>query len=127
MVWGNTCHTNLSSLFIKLKHIIYDARYREPTSQLFYNLKLLVKIQTAILMYKAFNTMLPINLLVYFSRKLTMNECVTRQINAFEQPCARTTIKQQCVSIVGVKVWNNIDHCMTCSKNIYAWKILMKK
>ena len=44
MVWGNTYHANLLPLFIKQKHVIRimcNARYREHTSQLFYNLKLL--------------------------------------------------------------------------------------
>ena len=48
MVCGNTFHTNLLPLSIEQKHvirIIYNARYREPTSQLFHNLKLLTVFQ----------------------------------------------------------------------------------
>ena len=73
----------------------------------------IVKVQTAMFMYKAFNTMLPINLLAYFSRILAENECVTRQKNAFKQLYARSKKKHQCVSLVGFTKRNNIDNYVT--------------
>ena len=65
--------------------------------------------------------MLSIYLLANFSRKFIKNECVTGRINAFKQPSDRTTKKQQCVLIVGVRIWNNNDNDISLSKNIYAF------
>ena len=127
MVFGSTYYANLLPLFIKQKHIkiICNAKYREHTSQMIYDLKLLtvfqiVRVQTAIFMYNVFNTMLPINFLAYFSQKLTMNKCVTRQINIFKQLYVCTTKNQQCVLIVGVKIWNNIDDGSIASINMFS-------
>ena len=48
-------------------------------------------------MLKAFNTVLPINLLTYFPRNVTKKEYVARLINTFNQPNAHTATIQLCV------------------------------
>ena len=55
-----------------------------------------------------------------FKKKLTKNECVTKQTSTFKQLYAQTTKQQQCVSIVGVKIWNNIDNYITYCEKMYT-------
>ena len=66
-VWGNTYQSNITSLFLKQKkciRIICKAKYLDHTDDLFVKLNALrltdiIKINTAIFMYKAYHNLLP--------------------------------------------------------------------
>jgi len=45
----------------------------------------------------------------------------------FKTPFARTTLKQMCLSIYGVKLWNTLDYELKCYKNVCKFKNLCKK
>ena len=86
MVWGNTYHSNILPILIKQKEairIVCKVKSDHHT-ELFVNMKLLnfkeiVELQTAALMYKAFDQLLPYNLQRYFTIKSNEYEIETRQ------------------------------------------------
>ena len=69
-IWRNTCRTNVLPVFLKQKRllrIVCRCKRLDHTTPLFYKmhaLKLfdLIKLKTAVVMFKACNTMLPVNL-----------------------------------------------------------------
>ena len=69
-IWGNTYRTNVLPVFIKQKRllrIVCRGKRFDHTTPLFYKmhaLKLfdLIKLKTAVVMFKAYNNMLPVNL-----------------------------------------------------------------
>ena len=93
IVWGHTYGTHLLPLFLKQKKAIVnicDAKYKEHTSKLFYDMKLLtihqiIKLQRGIFMYKAFYIKLPYNLQAYLVYERTNYEIKTRQSSSFRQ------------------------------------------
>ena len=79
---------------------------------LFYNLHILkvpdlVELKTAIIMFKAFNNILPLNVPQFFS--IYKSVYSTRQECNFIQKYARISLKSMCISIRGVKLWNALD------------------
>ena len=81
MVLGNTYATNLMPLYLKQKktiRIVCNVKYRDNTSELIYDMKLLtiyqiIEFQTAIFMYEAFHMKLPYNQQkLFYLRDLTM-------------------------------------------------------
>ena len=69
-IWGNTCAANLKCLVLlqkKVVRLICGAQRLDHTSSLFYDLRILklpdmVKLKTAEIMYKAYNSSLPNNI-----------------------------------------------------------------
>ena len=136
-IWGNTYETRWKGLFILQKRamrIIHGVGFRDHTNLLFHRsraLKLndLVKLNVAMIMYKAFNSSLPQNLQKLFIRK-TYNDNVitTRQIEKFKQPAFRTTMKGMCISVCGVTLWNSLSKEITMeSRSQKAFKASLKK
>ena len=93
IIWGNTYYTDVLTIFTKQKkaiRIISNAKYNDHTSKLFCNLNILtifqlVKLQTCIMMYKAFRNKLPQNIQSYFTKSFSGNEYRTRQKNCFKK------------------------------------------
>lgn len=113
-IWGNTYQCTIDPLVLIQKRalrIIHKAGFREHTHNLFIQSKLLkfndiVKYYTSIILYKAFNKLLPINLQHYFKIKETTHNL--RGYGNFMIPYGHTKRKCFCVSICGVKLWNNL-------------------
>lgn len=122
-VWGNTYQSNTKSLFLLQKRvilIIFKTDYREHTNILFFCSKLLkfkelVELQTL--------KVLPTNLQHLFI--LIENE--GRRRGHFRYQTARTTAKQMCTSVVGVKVWNSLQNELKQCKNIFQFKKRFKE
>ena len=118
MVWGNTYTTNLMPLYLKQKkaiRILCNVKYRDHTPELFYNMKLLsiykiIEFQTGIIIYKAFHMKLPCNLQKLFLLKRPDYAVARRQSGSFRQTYVRTTKKEHCVSVTGIKLWNFIEN-----------------
>ena len=117
IIFGNTYYTNVLPIFTKQKkaiRIISNAKYNDHTSKLFCNLNILtifqlVKLQTCIMMYKAFSNKLPENIQSYFTKSFSGNEYRTRQKNCLKKKYTQTTKRQYCLSNIGAKVWNSLN------------------
>ena len=86
-IWGNTYKSRLSEV-VKLQkkalRIVYNKPFYAPTNSLFQKagcLKLedLIKLNTNVIMYKAFNNLLPQNLQCIFSNVKNVHDYSTRQ------------------------------------------------
>ena len=128
-IWGNTYITNLNGITIlpkKVIRIICGKPRLEHTNPLFYEMKMLkfidiIEYLTAIIIYKAYHTMLPYNIqsMFQYSTKIAYN---TRQKHVFKEKYARTTLKSMCVSIIGVKRWNKMNSKIIYTKSIHLFK-----
>ena len=134
IIWGNTYYTNVLPIFTKQNkaiRIISNVKYNDHTSKLFCNLNILtifqlVKLQTCIMMYKAFSNKLPQNIKSYFTKSFSGNEYRNRQKNCFKQKYTRTTKRQYCISNIGVKVWNSLNENIKSCDNLNSFKKLLK-
>ena len=115
-IWGNTYRTNVLPVFLKQKRllrIVCRCKRLDHTTPLFYKmhaLKLfdLIKLKTAVVMFKVYNTMLHVNLQKLFVRVEPFRR--TRHVNniMFERKYIRTELKLMSLSNYGVKLWNGL-------------------
>ena len=88
------------------------------------NIHDLAKYYTSIILFKAFNKLLPSNIQHFFTiRERTHN---LRGYGDFVLPKVRTTRKSFCVSACGVKLWNSLDIQHKKCQNIHRFKLLYK-
>ena len=126
--WGNTYATIVNCLVLLQKtviRLICGAKRLDHTNLLFHNvliLKLpdLVKLKTAIIMFKAYRYMLPMNVQKIFriheSRYSSRHKC------KFKQIYVRTNFKSMCISVTGVKLWKSLDNSLISYTNVYHFK-----
>ena len=79
-------------------------------------------MKSGIIMYKAYNDILPYNLQIYFEKSN-----FRRQIHCFKQNCVRTTKKQHCISYCGVKFRNSLDDNLKMCNTVYLFKKSLKE
>ena len=117
-IWGNTYKSRLNNIVILQKRamrIVHGVHYRDHTNRLFYESKSLkffdiVALNVAIIMFKAYNVVLPQNLQSLFTRKIKADDRpTTRLLDWFERPRCRTSMKSMCISVKGVTFWNSLD------------------
>ena len=128
--WGNTYESNFSKLFLKQKRvirIISKAEFRDHTNPLFKNLKILklndlIKLRSAIFMYKANKNTLPTNLQSMFKENTVNKNYNFRNKQEYFHKYVRTKQKQMCLSVLGIKLWNSLDNEIKKSKTIYSFK-----
>ena len=125
-IWGNTYVSRIMSI-IKLQkksvRIIDHASRLEHTNPIFLKYKLLkfvdlIKLNTCVIMYKARCNLLPTRIMKLF--QLNVNN--TRQQGDFIVHYRRTKLKEFCISVTGVKVWNNLDPSLKDCKNYLVFK-----
>ena len=130
-VWGNTYATNIHCLVLLQKRVIRlicGAKRLDHTNLLFHNVHILklpnlVKLKTAIIMFKAYRYILPMNVQKLFtiheSRYSSRHKC------KFKQIYIRTNLKSMCISVTGVKLWNSLDNSLiSCKKCSSFQKVL---
>ena len=130
-IWGNTYSTNLKGVTVLQKRavrIIGKVEYRSHTNNLFIRFKLLkfhdiVKLNTCVIMYKAFYGLLDSRL----SKRFTLNRSKTRQNKQFYVQFKRTKLKSFSISCIGVSLWNKLDITLKESKNIILFKKSLKR
>ena len=127
-VWGNTYATNIHCLVVLQKRVIRlicGTKRLDHTNLLFYNVHILkipdlVKLKTAIIMFKAYRYILPMNAQQLFriheSRYSSRHKCKFKQIHV------RTNLKSMCISVTGVKLWNTLDNSLISCKNVHHFK-----
>ena len=133
-VWGNTSKTNIECMYLlqkKVVRIVCGVGYREHTNELFSELRILklidiVKLRSACIMYKAHRKLLPNNLLLLISLDSDRGH-ITRQNNTFKQLFARITLKSQCISVQGIKLWNSLENSIKSANNILMFRKLYKR
>ena len=113
----------------KAIRIISNKPFREPTNPLFSRLNILkfrdlvdyITIQT---MYKAKNKLLPQEIQNLF--KMKDSSYNLRRPLLFEKPKTRTTVKNHCLSVRGVNIWNNCPENIKLCCTLVSFKKLYK-
>ena len=131
-IWGNTYKTVTNPIFILQKRairIINRAEYLEPTNTLFINsnaLKFrdLVEFKTMQIMYKVKNRIVPDCIQKLFQIRQSKYElrgmCMFNKINI------RTNVKQRCMSVQGVNMWNVLDEEIKTCDTVQRFKKILK-
>jgi len=130
-VWANTYESRLKRLIVFQKRairIVERLSYRAHTNDIFVKLNTLkfcdiVKLKTALVVYKAKCMLLPNRLIDLF--KINTNE--TRQKGLFKVVYRRTKTKSFSVSHIGVQIWNDLPDKVKASKSLSMFKCLYKK
>ena len=68
----------------------------------------IVELQTLLVMFKAKTRTLPENIQDFFV--FTAGNYEHRRKYDFKHPYARTTMKQMCISVCGVTLWNSLNN-----------------
>lgn len=128
-IWGNTYKSSLLPLFKLQKRairIIHKVGYLDHTNRLFASSELLklpdlVTYSNAQVLYRASRQTLPMSLQRFFTvREGRYN---LRGENNFVVRAVRTTRKSFCVSVCGVRQWNNLEgQIKLCSNTIQQFK-----
>ena len=127
-VWGNIYSSNLQPVVLIQKRavrIVHKVSFREHTNNLFLasgimKLPDLVVFKTAQFMFKVRNKLLPENLLRMY-RDREGGYGLRWELN-FKQQSVQTTLKSMCISVCGVKIWNNLNEEIKHSINIVQFK-----
>ncbi len=108
--------------------LINKVNVRDDSNRLFNSSKVLkfkdlVDLQVLLVMFKARNRLLPESLQRLF--KSRSNEEDHRWKFNFKSSLARTTLKQMCISVYGVKLWNSLGSDMKCCSNTEQFETLV--
>ena len=133
-VWGNASKyliERVVSLQKRAIRVISKSEFRAHTLPLFSKYKLLkfsdiVRFKILLFMHKAKEGSLPDNIQLFFKLKQSTN-VITRQEGKFYVVFARTKLKFKCISIYGVKLWNNLSSDISEIKPFHKFKSLLKK
>jgi hypothetical protein len=125
IVWGGACATALNKLQVlqnRCVRLITRSPYRSSASPLFKQLRILKlmdirKLQIALFMFKCLNALLPdscsqyciINLRTYYNM---------RNNHDFLIPNYRTYIREQCISVMGPKVWDSLPQSIRIAERV---------
>lgn len=133
-VWGTTYKSNLDRLVILQKKALrmINNEYDIPSNVLFSELKLLklrdiVYLKCCCLMFRAYRCELPTNLQSKFILTKDDNIYNLRNRNKFKINYVRTTKRQHCLSVYGVKMLNSIPNSIASLVNIHMFKKHLKK
>ena len=74
-------------------------------------------------MFKAKHSQLPHGLQILF----IVNPRNSRREHDFKSIFARTTLKQQCISVTGVKLWNSQNKYLKSCTSMFVFKQAYKK
>ena len=132
-IWGNTYESNVKCISIMQKRVIRvicGERRLAHTNQLFKEKSILkfsdlVKYKTCIMMFKLFTNDCPKHLQLRFT--IYENPHNTRRKNNFIVLYSRTNMKAMCLSVYGVKLWNNLPENIKALRSIHLVKNRYKK
>ena len=122
-------HQSIFLLQKKIVRIVYGAHFRDHPDVIFQDLKNLkfydlVKLKICEVMYRAFNKTLPVNLNDIFT--VCQPNCLfnMRKQTDFVHKYTRTNLKAMSVSVVGAKLWNELDSNLRNTKTILLFKTI---
>ena len=110
--------------------LICNLKSKEHTSLYFKQLNILkftdlVEFKIIMLMFKAGKNSLPDNLQCLFQNKVD-RVYVTRKSCNFIVKYSKTKIKSNCLSIIGVKSWNQLEENLKSCKSLVKFKMMFK-
>ena len=105
--------------------LICGAKRLDHTNLLFHNVHILkipdlVKLKTAMIMFKAYRYILPMNVQKLFRIHEARYSC--RHKCKFKQIYVCTNLKNMCISVTGVKLGNTLDNSLISCKNVHHFK-----
>ena len=132
-IWEN-CSKVLLSPIIKTQKVairlVCNLGHRDHTSSSFKSLKVLkftdiVKFKLQLLMFKAWNDKLPVNIQSLFKVNKE-NKYPSRKCFDFKVNYCKSKIKSNCISILGVKLWNMLDDKLKISNTVLSFEKRLK-
>ena len=126
--WGNAPKTTLEPITILQKRairLLNCADYYAHTNPLFTKNQILkftdlVDLNTSLVVFKARNHLLPANIQCLFNER--DNLCALRRELNLKQKNWRLVLKSRCISVCGVKLWNEQPITLQQSKNVAQFK-----
>ena len=117
-LWGNTYKIRINDLMLLQKRairLIENVSYRSHTSEIFkkygiLKIKDLIDLHTCLLMYKASNKQLPVNVQMKFTKNKDIHKFNTRSKNELHMQSVNSSLKYKSTNNRGVRIWNEIDH-----------------
>ena len=115
-----------------IRIICLNTNYKCHTKLLFYQLRSLnvfdiINLNSLVFMFKAFHNSLPANLLSYFKKVNGSHNHNTRNNNLnFKVRYRRTTKKELSICVKGSKMWNYLSPDIKLSRNVNAFKKMLK-
>ena len=137
-IWGNTYGSRLKDIEFdivilqkKAMRLVGKESYRAHTSPIFkrYNvLKFmdLIEFNSCLIMYKACNSMLPVNVQAQFIKNKEVHNYGTRNREKLHVKNVKSNVKNISVNNKGVKLWNNLDEQIRSSVSINLFKKRLK-
>ena len=133
-IWGSSNESNLQCIFKLQKNVvrlICNKGRREHTNSLFYKLKIIkffdlrnLKICTVV--HRAINQLLSLNLIKLLNLEVNNTVFYTRNRNKLKHKFVRTKKKSFCISVIGVRLYNNLQENIINCKNIKCFVKLYK-
>ena len=111
-IWGNTYHSNINRIIIiqqRAISLLFDVGRLDHTAPLFQRANVLkftdlVKLKTAVFMYKAYHCMLSENIQRHFVRKYVMHRTRTKQ--QLVRSCVSSNVRSMSLCVYGITLWN---------------------
>ena len=134
-IWATASKSNLNCISIMQKkaiRIITKSGKLDHTHSLFTKLRILkftdlIKLRICIVMHKVKLRLLPNKILDRYSLYCNVGQYSLRRQDKFRTMYARTTLKQKCLSHLGVRLYNDIPKSITSSQSINIFKLSLKK
>ena len=119
-------------IYLKVIRIITKSGKLDDTHSLFTQLHILkftdlIKLRICIVMHKVKLKLLPNKILDRYSLYCNVGQYSLRRQDKFRTIYARTTLKQKCLSHLGVRLYNDIPKSITSSQSINIFKLSLKK
>lgn len=129
-VWGSSCKTNMTPLFILQKRairVITSSKYDCPSDPLFRSLGLLnlynmYIYSVSLFMFKYHFGYSHSTINELFVSNITVHHINTRQRDNLHIPICRNNILYNSITYKGVVIWNFIRNKFVISNNIYKFK-----
>ena len=79
-----------------------------------------------LVMYKLYTEMLPKPFGKIFTEKSVTSKPLTRQVTPLYVPLCKSQIAHNCITIVGVKIWNDVSSKINIYCSFYVFKSAVK-
>ena len=134
-IWGNACQSNLQKIIVAQKRIIRvvaKVNRLDHTNDLFTKYSILkfvdlVRLKVALIVHKAKFKTLPPTLQIKFNLNSDVVKPTLRSAGHFKITYVRTSLKQRCISIRGVSIYNSLPLNVKSAVNMNIFKKRFKR
>ena len=131
-MWGNTYHSNINRIIIIQKRtirLLFGAGRLDHITPLFQRANILkftdvVKLKTAVFMYKAYHCVLPENIQRNFVKKDIMHQTRTKQ--QLVRSCVPSNVRSMFLCVYGITQWHALRTEIKCKNSVNAFKKVTK-